>query len=78
MRRHRPDLLPRYAELYRGGAYADAAYQQDVADRVQTMARRYGAERSSPRRARRVPEATGHVPARAAGRAPETDQLTLL
>jgi len=78
LRRHRPDLLPRYATLYGNGAYADAAYQQDVADRVQVMARRHGAERSSPQRARRVPEQTGHVPAQRPGRAPGADQLTLL
>ncbi len=37
----RPDLLPRYRELYGQGAYAPKEFQGDVAARVHTLARRF-------------------------------------
>jgi len=39
--RAHPELLPRYRELYRGGSYADRAYQRDVTARVRAAARRH-------------------------------------
>ncbi len=49
-----PELVRPYRELYGNGAYAPAAYQEDVADRVRKLARRSGIGRASPREARRV------------------------
>ena len=40
--RSRPELLERYAELYRGGAYVEAAYRRDLAARVRPLLRRHG------------------------------------
>ena len=40
--RVRPDLVERYRELYRGGAYLGEAYQREIAARVRIAARRYG------------------------------------
>ena len=53
----RPDLLPRYRELYGQGAYAPREFQRGVADRVHTLARRFGIGGSGgARRARRIGE----------------------
>ena len=51
---HRPDLLPKYQAMYARGAYAPKAYQQDLAERVHRLARRYGIGRGSPSTARRI------------------------
>jgi len=40
--RTRPDLVARYRQLYRGGSYADKAYQEDVCARVRAAAVRHG------------------------------------
>ena len=65
---HRPDLVPKYQELYGKGAYAPKEFQTLVADRVRALAHRFGIGRSgSPREARRMRE-----------REPEPQQLTLL
>jgi DNA repair photolyase len=40
--RTRPDLVPRYRELFRGGSYSARAYQQDVCARVRAAALRHG------------------------------------
>jgi DNA repair photolyase len=40
--RERPELVARYRELYRRGAYAPRAYQQEVTARVRMAARRHG------------------------------------
>lgn len=54
---HRPDLVPRYRELYGDRAYAPKEFQSDVADRVHELSRRFGIGRSSgPRQARRIAE----------------------
>ena len=50
--RHRPDLLPRYRELYARGSYLAAAYQKDLSERVQRAARRYGLPPKGSRQAR--------------------------
>jgi DNA repair photolyase len=42
LRRTRPDLVARYRQLYRGGSYADKAYQEDVCARVRAAAERHG------------------------------------
>ena len=81
MRRERPDLLPRYAELYGTRSYAPKAYQQDLADRVGVLARRYGVGRNRTLRTStakpRVPRAA-QVPASDGAAPPAPDQLSLL
>ncbi len=42
LEREHPELLPRYRELYGGGAYAPKAYQRGVSAQVAALARRYG------------------------------------
>lgn len=44
LQRERPELLPRYGELYQGGN-APAAYRAMVQGRVDSLRRRYGLER---------------------------------
>jgi len=61
-----PELVPCYQELYGAGAYAPKAYQEEVAARVQKLARRYGVGRATPHEARRV-----------APPSPQPEQLTL-
>jgi DNA repair photolyase len=64
----RPDLLPRYRDLYRRGSYAAKDYQDEITCRVRELAARYGvgerrpaASRSTrPRRPTPPPE---HQPA---------------
>ena len=72
-----PDLATRYRALYRSGAYAPKAYQQQITQQVSDLARKHGVGRSSPGQARRIiprsrPQAA-EVPADA-----EDVQLTLL
>ena len=43
--RERPDLLPRYAELYGGRSYAPKGYQQQITETVHSLAKRYGLDR---------------------------------
>src|SRR6058998_3387166 len=58
-----PVLVPRYAELYRGGNHTDPAYERDLERRIARVRSRYRfAER--PRRRRREPD-------------PRTEQLAL-
>ncbi|MFN2495587.1 MAG: Rv2578c family radical SAM protein [Pseudonocardiaceae bacterium] len=42
LEREYPELLPRYRDLYAGGAYAPRAYQRSISVRVSQLARRYG------------------------------------
>lgn len=42
LQRDHPHLVPRYQELYRGGAYAPKAYQRGISAQVAALARRYG------------------------------------
>jgi DNA repair photolyase len=64
---HRPDLVPKYRELYGDRAYAPKEFQRDVADRVHALSRRFGIGRSGgPRLARRIAEPE-----------PEPEQLSL-
>ena len=70
LRTAHPELVPRYAALYRRGAYAPKAYQEEIAGRVSELAARYGVGRGSPRQARAI-QAARPVAA-------PSEQLTLL
>jgi len=52
-----PGLVPRYRALYRSGAYAPRAYQQQIAEQVAGFARKHGVGRATPAQARSVREA---------------------
>lgn len=54
LRETHPDLVGRYRDLYRGGAYAPKPYQQQIAAQVAGFAARYGIGRTGPRVARRI------------------------
>jgi DNA repair photolyase len=75
-----PELVPRYRALYGRGAYAPAAYQQQVAGQVRALARRYGVGRGAPSGPRRGGPRRFAPPAgrRAAPEAAGPQQLTLL
>ncbi len=64
--KHRPDLVPRYRELYEDRAYSPKDFQRQVADRVHALATAYGIGRKTPSSARRIAEPP-----------PEPEQLTL-
>jgi DNA repair photolyase len=68
---HRPDLVPRYRELYGNRAYAPKEYQAEVAERIHRLARRFGIGPRSGGSARRIPEA-------APAPEPPPEQLPLL
>nr|WP_250003452.1 intein-containing Rv2578c family radical SAM protein [Actinoplanes sp. M2I2] len=71
--RTRPDLAPRYRELYGNGSYAPQTYQREISARVRIAARRHGLHRAGPAEARAVtpvPETAPDVR--------EDRQLTLL
>ncbi len=55
-------VVPRYRELYGDKAYAPKAYQDEVGDRVHTLARQFGIGPTTPG----VPAGAG-VPAPGAG-----------
>jgi DNA repair photolyase len=55
LRTEHPELVPRYAALYRGGAYAPRSYQEEIAAQVRELAGRYGVGGGSPRQARAIP-----------------------
>ncbi|SIN32508.1 intein-containing Rv2578c family radical SAM protein [Micromonospora cremea] len=67
--REHPQLVPRYRELYRAGAYAPQAYQRELTARVRIAARRHGLHRGEQGDSRRLPEPTPP---------PAPEQLTLL
>lgn len=76
LEQHHPELVTRYRELYGRGAYAPKAYQQQISDQVQKLARRYGVGRAAPGEARRIdpPAQPSRQPS---SQRPDT-QLTLL
>jgi DNA repair photolyase len=77
--RTRPDLLPRYRELFRGGSYSPAAYQREVTARVGRAAARAGIGDPGRRQARMLPRDPAPPRAwRPRGGAGEGTQLTLL
>src|SRR4051812_37154106 len=51
---HRPDLVPRYEQLYRRGSYAPKAFQDDVTRRVRALAEQYGVTRRTPATSRAI------------------------
>ncbi|GAB2610380.1 radical SAM protein [Paractinoplanes abujensis] len=67
--RTRPDLAPRYRELYGNGSYAPQTYQREITARVRMAARRHGLHRADPGEARTVAPAHERQ---------EDHQLTLL
>jgi DNA repair photolyase len=52
--RTRPELVPRYRELFRGGSYSPTAYQREVTGRVREAARRHGVGEAETPQARRI------------------------
>ena len=67
LQEHRPDLVPRYRELYEDRTYSPKEFQQEVAGKVHGLADRFGIGRkTSSASARRIAEAP-----------PEPEQLTL-
>jgi DNA repair photolyase len=52
---HRPDLVPRYRELFRGGSYSGKAYQGEVTARAREAARRHGIGSLGAGMAREIP-----------------------
>lgn len=57
LREHRPDLIPRYRELYGDKAYAPKKFQKEIVDKVHDLARRFGIGRAaSAANARRIAE----------------------
>ena len=66
LRENRPELVPKYREIYGDRAYAPKEFQQKVADRIHELARRYGIGRKTPANARRIAE-----------QEPEPEQLKL-
>ena len=51
---NRPDLVPRYRELYENKAYSPKEFQKEIADRVFELARRFGIGRRSSSGARPI------------------------
>ena len=62
LQEHRPELVPRYHELYGDRAYAPKSFQSEVAQRVGDLAARYGIGRRSGAAARRIEEQPTAVP----------------
>lgn len=63
---HRPDLVPRYRELYEDKAYSPKEFQAEIAAKVHDLAGRYGMGRKTPASARRIADPP-----------PEAEQLQL-
>ncbi|MDS1269057.1 Rv2578c family radical SAM protein [Lipingzhangella sp. LS1_29] len=74
LRQHHPDLVGRYEELYRGGAYAPKSYQRRITEQVRELAERYGVTRRTADAHRRV----GTEEAATAPAAARPTQLSLL
>ena len=55
-RSRRPELVPRYRELYENKAYTAKEFQAEIAGRVHDLARGYGIGRKTPVNARRIAE----------------------
>jgi DNA repair photolyase len=67
---NRPELVPRYRELYGDRAYLPKEFQKQVTDRVHALARRYGVGQKTGGQARRLRE-------EASPQTPEPQQLSL-
>jgi hypothetical protein len=48
LRAQHPELVDRYLDLYRGGAYAPKAYQNRIAGQVRELAEKHGVGRPRP------------------------------
>jgi hypothetical protein len=57
--RDRPELVPRYQQLYRRGAYVPAEYRTWLSARVAPLLAEHGLDRRSGGNARKVGEADG-------------------
>ena len=68
--------MRRYRALYHHGAYAPAAYQNQVTEQVRALARRYGVGRDAP--SGRPPRFAPPAARAAAPAGPAPEQLTLL
>lgn len=73
LRETHPDLVDRYARLYRRGSYAPKAYQAEISARVRDLARKHGIGRRSGT----IRASDGGPPAPAAP-SPAHEQMTLL
>ncbi|WP_420112912.1 Rv2578c family radical SAM protein [Pseudactinotalea sp.] len=62
LRREQPHLVPRYENLYAGGANAAKDYQEWLRDRVRTVRRRHRLEVHEERRRRHSPPVAAPVP----------------
>ncbi len=71
--REHPELVPRYAELYRGGANAPKEYRSWLAARVQPLLRKHGLDRPP----RLAPPRLGKAAGVARARTPASIQPTL-
>jgi DNA repair photolyase len=69
LRAERPDLVPRYHELYGEKAYAPKEYQARIGETVRRLARTHGVGDRTGAQARRIPERVA---------VPEPEQLPLL
>ncbi|MCW2640148.1 MAG: radical protein [Dactylosporangium sp.] len=79
--RERPNLLPRYRELYGDGAYLGSGYQRELTARVRLAARRYGLHAGGVNAARQVlasPQEASVLGTPRSDGPPEPEQLTLL
>jgi DNA repair photolyase len=56
LQEQRPDLVPKYRELYEDKTYSPKEFQAEIADRVFELAKRYGIGRKTPSSARRIAE----------------------
>jgi DNA repair photolyase len=75
--RTRPELLPRYEELYGPRPYAPKAFQRGISARVAAAARRHGLRKPAAAQFRSTPASAPPAPTPAARPAP-AEQLTLL
>ncbi|MBO0868025.1 MAG: Rv2578c family radical SAM protein [Micromonosporaceae bacterium] len=62
LHRTRPDLVPRYRELFASGSYSPKEYQRELTDRIRAAARRHGIG-APPAQAHRQPAAPAFSPA---------------
>jgi DNA repair photolyase len=56
LQEHRPELVPRYRDLYQNRAYSPKDFQQEIGAKVHALARRFGIGRKTPANARRIAE----------------------
>ncbi len=82
LRTAHPELVGRYAEMYRRGAYAPKEYQARIAGQVHELAEKYGVGRTTPREARAIrspdsrPDGSGPGPHDGSGTAPHDGSET--